>query len=69
MSMRCDSQASLLAFMLVSACIGHKPKARVATRRLIKLVVKKILNFKKKLNYHLNIGPMKKGEHNFILTS
>jgi hypothetical protein len=30
-SMKCDSRASLLARTLASSCLGHKPKARVAT--------------------------------------
>jgi hypothetical protein len=30
-SMRCDSQASLLAHTLASPCLGHEPKAKVAT--------------------------------------
>jgi hypothetical protein len=30
-SMRCDSQASLLARNLASPCLGHEPKARVTT--------------------------------------
>jgi hypothetical protein len=30
-SMRCDSQASLLARNLASPCLGRKPKARVVT--------------------------------------
>jgi hypothetical protein len=30
-SMKCDSQASLLARTFASLCFGHKPKARVAT--------------------------------------
>jgi hypothetical protein len=29
--MRCDSQASLFGHTLTSFCLGHKPKARVAT--------------------------------------
>jgi hypothetical protein len=33
-SMRCDFWASLLARTFVSPCIGHKPKARVATETL-----------------------------------
>jgi hypothetical protein len=28
--MKCDSQASLLAYTFVSPCLGHEPKARVA---------------------------------------
>jgi len=35
-SMKCDSQASLLARTLVSPCLGYKPKARVATMIIIK---------------------------------
>jgi hypothetical protein len=30
-SMKCDSRASLLAHTLASPCLGHEPKARVAT--------------------------------------
>jgi len=30
-SMKCDSRASLLAHTLASSCLGHEPKARVAT--------------------------------------
>jgi hypothetical protein len=30
--MKCDSRAFLLARKLASPCLGHKPKARVATR-------------------------------------
>ncbi len=30
-SMRCDSRASFLARTLANPCLGHKPKARVAT--------------------------------------
>jgi len=30
-SMKCDSQASLLARTFASPCLGHKPKVRVAT--------------------------------------
>jgi hypothetical protein len=30
-SMRCDSWASLLARTFASPCLGHEPKARVAT--------------------------------------
>jgi len=30
-NMRCDSQASFLALILASPCLGHEPKARVAT--------------------------------------
>jgi len=30
-SMKCDSQASLLACTLASPYLGHEPKARVAT--------------------------------------
>jgi hypothetical protein len=30
-SMKCDSQASLLAHTLANPCLGHEPKAKVAT--------------------------------------
>jgi len=30
-SMKCDSQALLLAHTFASPCLGHKPKARVVT--------------------------------------
>jgi hypothetical protein len=30
-SMKCDSQASLLACVFASPCLGHEPKARVVT--------------------------------------
>jgi hypothetical protein len=33
-SMRCDSQASVLACTLTSPCLGHEPKARVATNSI-----------------------------------
>jgi len=29
--MKCDPQASLLACNLANPCLGHKPKAKVAT--------------------------------------
>jgi hypothetical protein len=31
-SMRCDSKVSLLACTLASPCLGHEPRARVATK-------------------------------------
>jgi len=31
-SMKCDSQASLLAHTLANPCLGRKPKARIATQ-------------------------------------
>jgi hypothetical protein len=33
--MKCDSQASFLAYTLASLYFGHKPKARVTTRDYI----------------------------------
>jgi len=33
-SMKCDSRASLLTRTLVSLCLGHKPKVRVATNHI-----------------------------------
>jgi hypothetical protein len=30
-SIKCDSRASLLACTFASPCLGHEPKARVAT--------------------------------------
>jgi hypothetical protein len=32
--MRCDSQASFLARTLANLCLGHEPKARVATTNM-----------------------------------
>jgi hypothetical protein len=37
-SMKCDSQASLLACTFASPCLGCKPKARVATNIVSKYV-------------------------------
>jgi hypothetical protein len=34
-SMKCDSRASLLARTFTSPCLGHEPKARVATKNLL----------------------------------
>jgi hypothetical protein len=34
--MKCDSRASFLACTLASLCLGHEPKARVATHNLQK---------------------------------
>jgi hypothetical protein len=35
-NMRCDSRASLLACTLASPCLGHEPKAKVATLKEFK---------------------------------
>jgi hypothetical protein len=32
--MKCDSQASFLAYILTSPCLGHEPKARVVTHNM-----------------------------------
>jgi hypothetical protein len=36
--MRCDSWASLLACTLVSPCLSHEPKVRVATTKVIAIL-------------------------------
>jgi hypothetical protein len=41
--MRCDFWASFLAYTLVSLCLGHEPKARVATR--ITIILSCFLNW------------------------
>jgi hypothetical protein len=33
-SVRCDSRASLLDRTLISPCLGHEPKAKVATIKM-----------------------------------
>jgi len=43
-SMKCDSQASLLAHTFINPCLGCKPKAKVAT---IVLIIKSTLFYHK----------------------
>jgi hypothetical protein len=55
--MRCDSQAPLLAYTLISPCLGREPKAKVMTNNVLKnniiiLIKSSIANF---LNKNPNI--------------
>jgi len=41
-SMKCDSRASFLARTFASPCLGHEPKAKVMTLKIIDNLDKKI---------------------------
>jgi len=43
-SIKCDSQASLLAHTFISPCFGHKPKAKVATYVLYLKIITRLKN-------------------------
>jgi hypothetical protein len=55
-SMKCDSWASFLACAFASPCLGHEPKARVATSEtLLSYFLTLCWNFFKKFKLKVNI--------------